>query len=155
MLQPIYVSFTTVNYFNLLLESKNTVINVLYCLCVWFCLHTILIKATIWLRGFIPLLSPLIRQEGCQLWALCCRLNSQTSPLNWTLELSMCMECLPRPALMFTEGGNRPYRRTVQQAGLIGRLQWNASLIHHQSSVSGGLERNVGCCKWRRGNGSF
>lgn len=78
--------------------------NVLYCLCVWLCLHTTLIKATIWLRGSIPLLSPLIRQEGCQLWALCCGLNSQTSPLNWTPELSMCTGRLPPPALVFAGG---------------------------------------------------
>lgn len=83
-------------------EQNAVMSNAVNFLCVRFCLHTILIKARIWLRGSIPVLSPLIRQEGCQLWALCCRLNSQTAPLNWTLELSMCTECLPCPALEFT-----------------------------------------------------
>lgn len=138
--------------------------NVLYCLCVWFCLHTILIKATIWLRGSIPLLSPLIRQEGCQLWALCCRLNSQTSPLNWTLELSVCTECHSQSCarVHWGEGRGKGGRQETGFLGklynkllVFGRLWRNVSLIHHQSSVSGGLERNVGCCKRRGGNVSF
>lgn len=121
-------SFAAVNYFNWLLENQSTAIsNAISCLCVWFCLHTILIKAKIWLRGSIPLLSPLIRQEGCQLWVLCSRLNSQTSSLNWTLELLMCMECLPCPALVlkFHREGLRTGERqeadleSTQQAACI------------------------------------
>lgn len=51
------------------------------------CLHELLLKAKTRLAGFIPLLFPLTRPEGCQLWVLCYRINSQTSFLNWTLDL--------------------------------------------------------------------
>lgn len=128
--------------------------NAVSCLCVWFCLHTILIKAKIWLRGSIPVLSPLIRQEGCQLWVLCCSLNSQTSPLNWTLELSMCMECLLCPALVF-----KFHRKGEGETGLVGIQQaaciWKVTakcVIDSTSVVSvRGLERNMGWCKKRGG----
>ena len=125
--------------------------NAFSCLSVWFSLHTTLIKAKFWLRGSIPVLSPLIRQEGCQLWALCCRLNSQTAPLNWTLELSMCPECPRCPALVFTEEGgdtgSRSYSRTVQQAPCIRKVDpWSVVSVR-------GLKRNAGCREGRGGNG--
>lgn len=126
--------------------------NALSCFSMWFSLQTTLIKAKIWLQGSIPVLSPLIRQEGCQLWALCCRLNSQTSPLNWMVELSMCTECLSCPVFVFTEGGgetgNMSYRRTVQQAAHIWKVDPSVVVVR-------GLERNVGCWERRGGNGSL
>lgn len=142
-----HISFTVVNYFNTVMK------NAVSCLCVWFCLHTILIKAKIWHWGSIPVVSPLIRQEGCQLWALCCRLNSQTSPLNWTLELSMCTECLSRPAFVFTERVGCRHNKLLA----LGRLQFTVKFVVDPSSAVSlrGLERIVTYCKWRGGNGSL
>lgn len=125
--------------------------------CVWFCLHMIPIKAKIWLRGSIPVLSPLIRQEGCQLLALCCRPNSQTSPLNWMLELSMRTECLLCPVQVShrRRKGGRQETSTVgtHQAACIWVVEVKC-VVDSSSVVSvGGLE-SVGCCK-RGGNGSL
>lgn len=105
---------------------------------------TILIKAEIWLQGSIPLPSPLIRLEGCQLRILCCTLNSQASPLNWTPELSMWTACLPGVVLVFGEPGSGEQ---------LGRLKWNVSLIHHPPSESGAL-RGMWDAE-RGGNGSL
>lgn len=54
-------------------------------------IRTELLKAKCWLGGFIPVLFPLIRQEGCQLWLFCSSPNSQTFFLNWALDLRRSM----------------------------------------------------------------
>lgn len=53
------------------------------------------------------------------------------------------------------ETGNRSYRHTVQQAASIWKVIVKC-VVDSSSVVSvRGLERNVGCCKRRGGNGSL
>lgn len=132
---------------------------ILWCPHAWFCLQRVLTKAQTWLRGSIPLLPPLIRQEGCQLWVLCCRLNSQTSPLNWTLELSRCAESWPCPTPVSEfQGGNAGGGEGATGEHVL-RVVWKVTVkcaADSSSAVSvGSLERNVGCCDRRGGNGSL
>lgn len=135
-----------VNCSNSQLENKDCVMSVTIMSLCDSVYTTILIKAEIWLQGSIPLPSPVIRPEGCQLRTLCCSLNSQASPLNWTPELSMWTACLPGAGLVFVFGESGSGER-------LGRLKWNVSLIHHPPSESGAL-RGMWDAE-REGNGSL